>query len=198
MSTTPAPTPGDPTAGEHRPSTRERLSWMTRNSRRLIIALVAILVAAVVVVFSFSLFTSSSASPGNLVSSGIMTLDNSSDGVAILTAEGLLPGESGTGTVTIENVGESGGTFTLTTSNLVDDPADPPLSGVVNLVIAEGATTVYTGLLANVTTVDLGSWPAGGSHTYTFTVTFNSASGNEYQGAQTTLDFTWSADQSTA
>jgi hypothetical protein len=179
------------------PTTKERVAWMGKNSKRLIIALIAIIVAALVVIFSFSLFSSSSANPGNLVSSGVMTLDNSADGTAILTAAGLLPGESGTGTVTIENVGESTGTFTLTTSNLVNTPPDPALSAVMTLAITdETATSVYSGPLADNTVVDLGSWTAGQSHTYTFTVTFASTAGNEYQGAQTTLDFVWSAGQS--
>ena len=44
-------------------------------------------------------------------------------------------------------------------------------------------------------TVDLGTWAADETHTYTFTVTFAAAAGNEFQGAQTTLDFTWDAAQ---
>ena len=195
MSATPVPEPGVPASGVPEPSAKERLGWVTKNSRRLVISLIAVLVAAVVVVFSFSLFSSSSANPGNMVSAGIMSLDNSADGAAILTAADLLPGESGTGTVTLENTGESDGTFTLTASNLVDAPATPALSSVMTLVISDGSTTVYTGLLSGVATapINLGSWAAGSSHTYTFAVTFNSSAGNEFQGAQTTLDFTWSA-----
>ena len=179
------------------PTARERVRWMGKNSKRLIIALVVLVIAALVVIFSFSLFSSTSANPGNMVSSGVMTLDNSADGTAILTAEGLLPGESGTGTVTIENVGESTGTFTLTTSNLLNTPPDPALSSVMTLAVTdEAATSVYNGPLADNTVVDLGTWTAGEAHTYTFTVTFASSAGNEYQGAQTTLDFVWSAGQS--
>jgi hypothetical protein len=179
------------------PTAKERVAWMGKNSKRLIIALIVLIIAAVVVIFSFSLFSSSSANPGNLVSSGIMTLDNSADGTAILTAEGLLPGESGTGTVTIENVGESTGTFTLTTANLLNTPPDPALSTVMTLGITdEDATSVYNGPLADNTVVDLGSWTGGEAHTYTFTVTFAETAGNEFQNAQTTLDFVWSAGQS--
>ena len=56
-STTPGPA-AQPTASE-------RVKWMGKNSTRLIIALIVIVIAALVVVFSFSIFGSSSANPGN-------------------------------------------------------------------------------------------------------------------------------------
>ena len=133
---------------------------MGKNSKKLIIALVVIIVAAVVVTFSFSLFTSSSANPGNMVGSGTMEINNSDEGPAILTVDGLLPGESGDGTVTITNVGDSEGDFSMTTANLVDTPADPAFSSVLTLVITDGATEVYNGPIAAVGTVDLGTWAA--------------------------------------
>jgi len=194
-SPTPEPTRATPPA---EPTTEERLKWMARNSRRVVVAVVVLLVAAIVVVFSFSLFTSSSANPGNVTASGIMEMDNSADGQAILTVQNLLPGESGTGTVTLENVGDADGDFTLTASNLVDEPADPAFSSVLTLVVTDGATEVYNGLLSDFSTADLGTWGAGESHTYTFTVTFDAASGNEYQDARSTVDFTWDATQSTS
>ncbi len=192
MTSTPRPeTPAQPT-------TRERLSWATKNSRVLIIALLVLVVAALVAGFSLALFTSSSANPGNMTSSGIMEQDNSQDGLAILTVDNLLPGEDGVGEVTISNVGDADGDFELVASNLVDDPADPAFSRVLTLVITDGTTEVYNGALSDIRTVDLGTWPAEESHTYTFTVTFASGSGNEYQDATSTVDFTWDAQQSTS
>ena len=168
------PSPGqtaEPTAGE-------RVKWLGKNSTRLIIALVVIVIAALVVVFSFSLFGSSSANPGNLATSGIMEQDNSKDGQAILTAEKLLPGESATGTVSITNVGDADGDFTLTASNLVDTPADPAFSSVLTLVITDGADEVYNGLaLGHHRPVDLGTWAADEQHDFTFTVTFDPTPG---------------------
>ena len=102
---------------------------------------------------------------------------------------------SGEGTVTVTNVGESDGDFTLTASNIVDAPAEPPLSSQLTLVISDGTTEVYNGPIANITTEDLGNWAADETHTYTFEVTFASSAGNAYQGGQTTLDFTWTAGQ---
>ena len=69
---------------------------------------------------------------------------------------------------------------------------------MLDLVISDGTTEVYNGQLSAITTVDLGTRAADEEHTYTFTVTFDPAAGNTYQGAQTTLDFTWNATQSTS
>ena len=178
------------------PSAKERFSWMAKNSRMLIIALVVVVIAVLVATFSFSLFTSSSANPGNTATSGIMSQENDKEGAAILTAEKLLPGESAEGTVSITNVGDADGDFSLTASNLTDTPADPAFSEVLQLVITDGSDKVYTGSLAEVDKVDLGTWPADEEHTFTFTITFDQASGNEYQDATTTVDFTWDAVQS--
>lgn len=189
------PTP-DAAPGPREVTTRERLSWMGRNSRRLIISLAALVAAAAVAVFSFSLFSSSSANPGNIATTGIMGIGNSAEGQAVLVVEDLLPGESGSGTVTIENVGDSAGVFSLSAGNVVDEPATPPLSAVLTLAVTDGGTAVYNGPLGDLGTVDLGTWEAGESHDFTLTVTFAASAGNEYQGAKTTVDLDWDAAQS--
>ena len=197
--TTPTPAGKPQQAPAAEPTAHDRLTWLRRNTRLLLVALVLLLIALGVVAFSTALFTSSSANPGNLVASGVMEQSNDHDGAAILTAEPLLPGEAGTGTVTIANVGDAEGSFTLTADNLVDEPPSPALSGVLNLVITDDdGAVVYEGPLADVNNepIDLGTWAAGEEHTYTFTVTFAEDSGNEYQDARTTLDFTWDATQS--
>ena len=129
-----------------------------------------------------------------------MTQDNSKDGDAILTVENLLPGESGTGTVSITNVGDADGDFTLTASNLVDDPATPAFSSVLTLVVTDdNGESIYSDLLSEMDSapIDLGTWPADAKHDFTFTVTFDQAAENEFQDATSTLDFTWDATQST-
>ncbi|MBA2953679.1 hypothetical protein GON03_05075 [Nocardioides sp. MAH-18] len=195
MSTTPTPAQ-EPAAQE--PTTQERLAWMGRNSKKLILALVAMVIAAIVVTFSFSLFSSSSANPGNMVGTGTMAIENSKEGIAILTVDDMLPGDAATGTVEVTNVGDAAGDFQLASSDLVDTPATPPLSSVLNLVITDGATEVYNGPLASAGTIDLGTWQPDAKHTFTFTVTFAETAGNEYQDSQTTVDFTWDATQSTS
>ena len=98
--------------------------------------------------------------------------------------------------MSITNVGDASGDFTLTASNLVADPADFPT--VLTLVITDGTDEVYNDPLSDIATVDLGTWAEDEEHTFTFTVTFDSAAGNEFQGATSTIDFDWDATQSTS
>jgi hypothetical protein len=199
MSTTPTPDPTtlasgppatDPTAGD-------RPSWIAKNSTRLIIAL------AVIAALSSACGGDSSANPGDSVASGIMEEGN--DQGAILTAAKMLPGDTATGKVSITNVGEAAGAFSLSASDLADNPADPAFSEVLTLVVKDGSTTVYEGLLSEFPqpgstpeNIDLGTWEAAEHHDYTFTVTFDESAGNEYQDAVTTLSFNWDATDSTS
>jgi hypothetical protein len=174
---------------------------MMRTPGRLIAALVLIVVAISVAVFATATFTSSSANAGNLIATGSLAIDNSNGGAAILTASGIVPGDSTTGTVQISNTGSSAGNFTLTTTNLKDTPASPALSGRLDLVIQDVTvpatpTQVYSGKLNGVGTLQLGRWNGGQKHTYKFTTTFPNgtpAQDNPFKSTSTSVDFVWDA-----
>jgi len=178
---------------------KERWRVLTKNPRRLIIALVLILVAVGVAVFATATFTSSSANAGNLAAAGTLSVD--SGDTAIFTAENLVPSDSREGTASVSNTGSVEGNFSLTAKNLVDTPASPPFSQVLRLVITETTKTIspreiYRGDLGDFTTEQLGTWDAGSTHTYQFTITFPSQGDtldNRYQGASSTVDFVWNA-----
>lgn len=197
-----APVPAEPTA-------KERFSWIAKNSRILIIALIVLIVAIVVSIFSFGLFTTSSANPGNTATSGIMDQVNDQEGEAVLTAAALLPGESADGTVSITNVGDADGEFTLTSSPLTAE-SDVELAAVLQLTVTAapalstaGGAEVFNGALADFANVEynLGEWPAGEDYTFTFTVAFppgdTSGDDNDYQDMAVEFDLTWDAIQST-
>ena len=177
-----------------------RIQALLGNRKRLLIALGLLLVAAAVAVGSTAVFTSSSANPGNAFTAG--TLEVSGDAGAILTANGLVPGDTVNGSATIENTGDVSGAFSLT-GEITADAAGPqagaaPLSQALELTVTEGATEVYNGPydgFPGVSPVDLGSWTGGESHTYDFLVTFpeGGASDNQFQGGSTTMEFTWDA-----
>src|SRR3954454_1794093 len=96
--------PAPPEGEEPLPS---RWRVLSRNPRRLIIALVLIGVAVGVAVFTTAAFTTSSANAGNLVAAGTLAVDSGSS--AILKAEHLVPGESRPGTVSVSNTGSVSG-----------------------------------------------------------------------------------------
>jgi hypothetical protein len=188
-------------------SAQERLGWLARNPKTWLLTVLLLLVAVLVVTFSFSLFTSSSANPGNTITAGNLSQSNSQDGAAVLTASKMVPGDSTNGEVTITNTGDVSGTFTLTSSDLADTPGPNggELSSVLELTVVDNTTgtptEVYTGPIDQMPATPLGTWDAGEHHKYTFTATFpdggvpSSATGgdNAYKSSSMTIQFNWSA-----
>ena len=139
------------------------------------------MVAILLVAFSSALFTSSSANPGNLVTSGVMEQDNSKDGAAILTA-GTCSLVRRHGTVTITNVGDASGSFTLTAENLVDNLHAGAVRGAHWSSPTTTARTT-TGPGRRVTApIGLGTWAAARSTLHVHRH-LRRDRGNEYQDA---------------
>ncbi len=79
-----------------------------------------------------------------------MEIDNDKEGAAILQATDLLPGETANGTVSITNVGDADGDFTLTASNLRTRHPGPGFSTVLTLVVTRRHREVYNDLLSDI------------------------------------------------
>ncbi len=189
---TPAATPSDGApSDEEGPS---RYDALMRNRKRLLIALALILLAAAIAVGSTAVFTSSDANAGNLFASGDLGVD--APDAAIFTATNMAPGDTRTGTATVENTGSVSGDFTMS-AEVTDNTPGPgggSLQDVLQVTVAEGGTNVYPpGSFAGMQDVNLGSWDGGESHTYDFTVELPQSAGNEFENASTTVTFTWDA-----
>jgi hypothetical protein len=208
LSDPPRPT-ADPlpeTGSEEHVSGRKRLGWLLRNTKLWIVALVLLALAAGLAVASVSLFTSSSANPQNTFTAGALSHSNSKEGAAILTATGMVPGETETGRVTIENTGDASGKFRLSKSNLTDTPGPNggKLSEVLRLKVVDTTgipRTIYYGAYNAMPSISLGTWDQDEQHTYEFRVTFpeggvppSATTGdNAYQGSSTKIQFNWDA-----
>jgi hypothetical protein len=119
---------------------------------------------------------------------------------AVLVAQGLRPGDSRSGEVTVVNAGDTSGALTLSQSDRVDSPtAAGPLSGVLDLTVVDltAGRTVFAGKLAALQAVGLGTFAQGDSHRYRFVVSFPAggapALDNAFQVATTTVSYVWSA-----
>lgn len=195
--------------------TQRRMERQKDKKRKLIIIgglLVATLVlASAFLVASGAVFTASSANPDNLWSAGVLTQSNNKDGAAIMNLSLLKPTDVRTGTVTIGNVGNIDGTFSLTAHETahVNGKGGADLFNVLDLTVTytdgTGAHTAYDGHLRDFTgSAAAGAIAAGDSNTYTFTVTFpnggtpasDTTEDNAYQGGSTTIEFDWTAVQS--
>jgi hypothetical protein len=192
-----------------------RLRFIAANPRLALGALLTLLLAAGAVVGSGADFTASSANPSNTFSAGTLTISNSNEGAAVLTATALRPGgAAATGTVDIENTGSLSGAFTLSRTAPVDSDGASPLSGKLNLTIVDcgvfngtsaptcgdgdDVTKYSGGTIAQMGTAGhlvsgLGTYAASEKHRYQFSVQLDGSAGNLYQGGTSSVEFDWNA-----
>jgi hypothetical protein len=177
-------------------------------------ALLTLLLAAGAVVGSGADFTASSANPSNTFAAGTLSMVNSKDGVAVLTAADMRPGgPTSTGTVDIENTGSLSGDFTLSRTAPVDSDGANPLSAKLNITVVDcgdfssgtpvcgdgddvvkytGGTIAQMGTAGQ--TVDaLGTYAADEKHRYEFTVGLDGSAGDAYQGDTSSVEFDFNA-----
>jgi spore coat-associated protein N len=193
-----------------------RIVFLIKQPRRSLGALAVLVAATGVVAGSGANFTASSANPSNSFATGSLSILNSKEGAAILTASNIKPGDAPTvGTVDIRNTGTLSGTFTLSRNAPVDTDGANPLSGKLNLVVKDCGvwpdattvepcgdgddTTVYgasTATIAGLSSpVALGTYVAGEKHRYEFSVSLDTSAGDVYQGDTSTVQFNWNAVQ---
>jgi hypothetical protein len=192
-----------------------RARVLAANPRLALGALLTVLLAAGAVVGSGADFTASSANPSNTFASGTLSIVNSKEGTAVLSASGLRPaGTAAVGTVDIENSGSLNGAFTLSRTTPVDSDSSNPLSGKLNITVVDcgtfagstaptcgdGDDTVkYTGgTIAQMGTgghaiSGLGTYAAGEKHRYRFTVQLDGSASNAYQGDSSSVGFDFNA-----
>ncbi|UJA18915.1 hypothetical protein HJD18_00975 [Thermoleophilia bacterium SCSIO 60948] len=189
---------------------KTRLARLAAQPKRTLAGLTVVLLAGGLAVGSGANFSAQSANPSNQFTAGTLTMSNSKDNAAILTASNMKPGDSATGTVDIANTGSIGSTFSVSRTALTNSDSTNPMANKLNLVIKDcgtfsgttaptcdaGDPSRYTGTIAAMSSAQsLGSYAANDKHRYEFTVTFDGSAGNEYQGDSSTTTFTWDAAQ---
>jgi spore coat-associated protein N len=185
-----------------------RLRVLAANPRLALGALLTLLLAAGAVVGSGADFTASSANPSNTFASGTLSMVNSKQGTAVLSASNLRPTGSANGVVDIENTGSLSGDFELSRSTPVDSDAAHPLSGKLNITVVDCGTfssgtpacgdgddvvRVSGATLASMGTTSLGNFDAGDKRRYRFTVQLDGSAGDAYQGGDSEVEFDFNA-----
>jgi hypothetical protein len=182
-----------------------RFKILAANPRRSLAALATVLVAIGITGASGASFTATSANPSNVFSAGTMSMLNSKDTLAILTASNMKPADPATkGTVDIKNTGSLAGAFTLSRGTVVDSDIPNAMSAKLDLIVtdcgtdldcAAGVNTVkYTGTVAAMgTNLALGNFAANENRRYEFSVQLNGSATNAYQGDNSVVPFTWDA-----
>jgi spore coat-associated protein N len=177
------------------------------SPRKVLLAFGGLMVAAALAIGSGANFNSTSANPSNVFSAGTISHSNSKASAAILTMANMVPGNTTTGTVNIQNTGSANGTFTLTHTAPVDNPLTPGLSKKLILTITDNgnpncttacpaAVQIYNGTInAMPATEAMGTFIPGAIHSYLFSVNFPdgglNGADNAYQGASTSVEYDW-------
>jgi hypothetical protein len=182
-----------------------RFKILAANPRRSLAALATVLVAVGITGASGASFTAQTANPSNVFSAGTMSMTNSANNAAILTASNMRPADPATvGLVDIKNAGSLSAAFTLSKGTSVDTDLANPMSGKLNVIVTDcgtdldclaGVNTVkYTGTLAAMgANIALGNFAVNEQRRYQFSVAFDTSADNNYQGDTNTTQFLWNA-----
>ena len=193
-----------------------RLQVLVGQPKLALGALLTLLLAAGAVVGSGANFSAASANPANTFAAGTLSIVNSKEGVAVLTASDMRPaGPAATGTVDIENTGSLSGAFTLSRTAPVDNDGANPLSGKLNITVTDcgefvGGTPPVCGAggddvvkftggtIAQMGTAGheidaLGTYDANEKHRYEFTVQLDGSANDNYQGDTSSVEFDFNA-----
>ena len=115
-------------------------------------------------------------------------------GAAILTANGMAPGDVRTGSIDVTNIGDMSGTFALATTGLTPTPLAHELDlEVRDVSVGRTPAVVYSGKLDALSSVALGDMAQGEAHRYRFSVSLPASADDSYQGTSSAVTFLWSA-----
>jgi hypothetical protein len=189
-----------------------RFKSLKANPRRSLAALATVLVAVGVTGASGADFNASSANPSNTFTAGTLSMSNSQDGVAILSASNMRPGAPATtGLVDIANTGSLTSPFKLSKGSVVDSISAGAMSTKLNLKVVDcgtfspaapscdaGDTVIYAGKIADMGTAGspvapLGSFANTVKHRYEFSVDLDASADDTFQGGKSVVEFLWSA-----
>jgi hypothetical protein len=181
----------------------------TRSNRQgvaVTVVALGLLLAAAATLFAATGWRSAAAAPQlRATAEGSMALTDSKGEGAIFDLDNIAPGDSGVGEVTITNSGTAPGTLALASTGLSDAPGryggqlSQRLTLRVEAVTPGPPKEVYSGGIAAMPEVQLGTLAAGGSRTYRFVVSMLDGGApsspfvddNVYQRASTGIAYRW-------
>lgn len=179
------------------------------NSRKVAASVLALGAATSAVVFgSFAAWTATTTNPGNNVATATLTLTNTKAASHVLDVSNVRPGDSGSESVTIGNVGSVPLDLVLDQNSVVD--AVP--SGALQLQVFDGTNCLYpaatgacvaygawdasAGALNDAAAGSLAATGAGASKTFTIGYRLDASSDNGDQGKASSFNLTWTGTPS--
>ena len=166
------------------------------------VALIA-LVAAVAVALpglggTLADFTAVTTNPGNSFQSAVLTMTTDHPATSFVSVSDLIPGDSATRSVTVENTGSTPFTYVISASNdggpaslLWTDNVDG-----LQVVVSDNASQIYSGPINGLDEISAGvEVAAGDTHVLTYVLSLPSSAGNAFQGLSQGIGITYDATQ---
>jgi spore coat-associated protein N len=191
-----------------------RIKLLAASPRRALAALATVLVAVGLTAASGANFNAQSANANNTFTAGTLSMFNSKDNAAILTASNMRPGDPATtGTVDIQNTGSLSAPFVLGKGTVTNTDAANPMMGKLDLTVVDcgdfsagtpacgdaddvvkysGGTIAQMGTAGHAVAA-LGTFAANEKHRYEFDVALEASADDNYQGDGATAQFLWNA-----
>jgi spore coat-associated protein N len=160
------------------------------RSKKFLAPLAVLLAAGALAVGSGATFTSASTNAISTVTAGSLKHTNDKADAAVFGADNMKPGDVAKGSVTITNTGSLPAEFTLTETADVNE-----FKTNLTMVITNDGTELYNGVFGGFEAKDLGVIAAGASETYEWVVTLHSSTGDTFQGAKASANYSWNAVQ---
>lgn len=140
-------------------------------------------------VFSDASFTAGSSAVATVTAGDLRHL-NDHDGLLLIDASDLVPGDVRSGTMSLTGLGDLSGRYALAADGLAEAPGSPRLSDALDLVVTDEAegTTLYEGPVSSFSGVDLGMLGPGDTRSYSVTLSYpDGAADLRLQDASLTL-----------
>jgi hypothetical protein len=166
------------------------------RARRALVPICVLAVAGGAAVGSSAVFTSTSSNAVSAVTSGTLAHFNSAANSAIFSIDGLKPGDSLTGELSLMNTGNLPAAFSLTEESSTNEFTADNLH--LKIEDKNGGDVIYDGTFGGLTDgakTPLGNFAVTQSETYAFTVTLDIDADNADQGKSATAVYKWDAVQ---
>ncbi|QVI58733.1 M73 family metallopeptidase [Nocardioides faecalis] len=167
--------------------------------KKILVPLATLVAAGAIAVGSGASFTSTSSNTISSVTAGTLTQHNSKADKAIFELKDIKPGDTVNGTLELTNTGTLPANFSLTEVSSTNGFTGDELTLTITDA-KDAATPVYDGTFGGLEDglkKTLGTWAAGETHTYTFTVALDAEAGNDEQGKTANAVYKWDAVQLT-
>ena len=161
------------------------------------------LVAAVAVVIpaiggTLADFTAVTTNPGNAFDTAVLTMTSDHPASAFVSVSDLIPGDSATRSVTVENTGSVPFTYTVTASNEGGPPSlmwTDTVDGL-QVTVSGDAGQIYSGPVSDLAAVASGVVvSASGTEVLTYVFSLPGSAGNAFQGLSQGIGITYDATQ---